>query len=100
MRFHEIISELTHAMPLRHRPPQGGVKKATPLIPGAEPPMDPGTAIATAIPQIAQAVAGSSQMAAQQAVAIDDEQEAQQAVLAAQQYQQKQPTQQPTAKQR
>ena len=99
MRFHEIISELTHAMPLRHRPPQGAVKKATPIIPGAVPPMDPATAIATAIPQIAQAVAGGSQMAAQQAVAIDDEQEEQQAVLAAQQYQQKQPAQQP-AKQR
>jgi hypothetical protein len=90
MRFYEIISEkLVHAMPLKDRPASDKMKKASPLVPSVMPPPDPGTAIAMALPQIAQAVAGGSQMAAQQAVAIDDEEEQQrQASLAAQQYQQ------------
>lgn len=90
MRWHEIISEkLVHAMPLKDRPAtNSGFKKATPLVPSVMPPPDPGTAIAMALPQIAQAVAGGSQMAAQTAVAMDDEQEQQQAALAAQEYEQ------------
>lgn len=90
MRWCEIISEkLVHAMPLKDRPVGSKIKKASPLVPSVMPPPDPGTAIAMALPQIAQAVAGGSQMAAQQAVAMDDEQEQQaQAALAAQEYQQ------------
>jgi hypothetical protein len=89
MRWHEIISEkLVHAMPLKDRPIGTGIKKATPLVPSVMPPPDPGTAIAMALPQIAQAVAGGSQAAAQQAVAMDDAEEQQQAALAAQQYEQ------------
>lgn len=91
MRFHEIISEkLVHALPLKDRPPTDNkFKKAMPLVPSVMPPPDPGTAIAMSLPQIAQAVAGGSQMAAQQAVAIDDAEEQQtQAALAAQEYQQ------------
>ena len=91
MRIQELISEkLVHAMPLKDRPPTDNkFKKATPLVPSVMPPPDPGTAIAMALPQIAQAVAGGSQMAAQQAVAIDDaEEQQQQAAVAAQQYQQ------------
>jgi len=89
MRWHEIISEkLAHAMPLRDRPLGSKIKKAMPLVTGVAPPPDPGTAIAMALPQIAQAVAGGSQMAAQTAVAMDDAEEQQQAALAAQEYQQ------------
>jgi hypothetical protein len=91
MRIQEIISEkLVHAMPLKDRPPTDNrFRKATPLVPAVVPPPDPGTAIAMALPQIAQAVAGGSQMAAQQAISIDDaEEQQQQASLAAQQYQQ------------
>ena len=77
-------------MPLKDRPATGsGFKKATPLVPSVMPPPDPGTAIAMALPQIAQAVAGGTQMAAQQAVALDDEEEQKtQAALAAQEYKQ------------
>jgi len=89
MRWHEIISEkLVHAMPLKDRPVGSVIKKASPLVPGVMPPPDPGTAIAMALPQIAQAVAGGSQAAAQQAVALDDAEEQQQAALAAQEYEQ------------
>lgn len=90
MRWHEIISEkLVHAMPLKDRPMGEKIKKATPLVPSVMPPPDPGTAIAMALPQIAQAVAGGSQAAAQQAVALDDQEEAQaQAAMSAQEYQQ------------
>ena len=90
MRWHEIISEkLVHANRLADRPMGTKIKKALPLVPGVSPPPDPGTAIAMALPQIAQAVAGGSQMAAQTAVAMDDAEEQQtQAAIAAQQYEQ------------
>jgi hypothetical protein len=90
MRWHEIISEkLVHANRLADRPIGTKIKKALPLVPGVAPPPDPGTAIAMALPQIAQAVAGASQQAAQTAVAMDDAEEQQaQAALAVQQYEQ------------
>lgn len=75
MRWSEIQEALVHAQPLRAA--SGKMKKAVGIIPVSPPPMDPGTALAMAVPQIAQAVAGGSQAAAQQAVAIDDAQEAQ-----------------------
>lgn len=80
MRWNEIVNEkLKQALPIRARPDSSGVKKAAPLIPGTPPPIDPGTAIAMALPNIAQAVAGGSQLAAQQAVALDDAEEEQMA---------------------
>jgi hypothetical protein len=90
MRWGEIISEkLVHAQPLRGAiTPGAKFKKATPLVPSVAPPPDPGTAIAMALPQIAQAVASGSQMAAQTAVQLDDAEEAQAAAQAAQEYQQ------------
>jgi len=91
MRWHEIISEkLVHANRLADRPIGTKIKKALPLVPGVAPPPDPGTAIAMALPQIAQAVAGASQQAATTAVAMDDAEEQQQAqaALAVQQYEQ------------
>jgi hypothetical protein len=79
MRWNEIVNEkLIQALPLRAMS-GSTIKKASPLIPGVEPPMDPGTALATALPSIAQAVAGGSLAAAQQAVALDDAEEAQMA---------------------
>jgi hypothetical protein len=76
MRFRELVSEkLVHAMPLSARAGQGTVKKADPLIPAPPLTPDPVMAIAQAVPQLAQAVAGGSQMAAQQAVALDDAEE-------------------------
>ncbi len=87
MRWNEIVTELQHAMPLRARiNPMTGMpdpKKANSLIPAGEPPVDPGTAIQQALPQIAQVVANSNM----QAVAMDDaqEQESIQKLMAAQQ---------------
>ncbi len=87
MRWNEIVTELQHAMPLRARiNPMTGMpdpKKANSLIPAGEPPVDPGTAIQQALPQIAQVVANSNM----QAVAMDDaqEQESIQQLMAAQQ---------------
>lgn len=92
MRWHEIISEkLVHASRLADRPMGTKIKKAVPLVPGVVPPTL-GQEIAMALPQIAQAVAGGSQMAAQTAVALDDQEEQTQASMAAQEYEQaKQP---------
>ncbi len=87
MRWNEIVTELQHAMPLRARiNPMTGMpdpKKANSLIPAGQPPVDPGTAIQQALPQIAQVVADSNL----QAVAMDDaqEQQAVQQLAAAQQ---------------
>lgn len=87
MRWTEIVTELQHAMPLRARiNPMTGMpdpKKANSLIPAGAPPVDPGTAIQQALPQIAQVVADSNV----QAIAADDAQEQQaiQQLLAAQQ---------------
>jgi len=61
MRWNEIVSEkLQHAMPLSARiNPMTGMpdpKKAQSLIPPVPVPVDPGTAIQNALPQIAQVV--------------------------------------------
>jgi hypothetical protein len=88
MRWNEIVSEkLQHAKPLSARiNPMTGMpdpKKAQSLIPPVPSPVDPGTAIQNALPQIAQVVGGASL----QAVQMDDAQELQamQQLAAAQQ---------------
>lgn len=87
MRWNEIVTELQHALPLRARiNPMTGMpdpKKANALIPSIPPPVDPGTAIQQALPQIAQVVADSNV----QAIAADDaqEQQAVQQLMAAEQ---------------
>ena len=88
MRWNEIVSEkLQHAMPLSARVnPMTGMpdpKKAQSLIPPVPAPVDPGTALQNALPQIAQVVGGASM----QAVQMDDaqEQQAMQQLAAAQQ---------------
>lgn len=82
MRWKEIVNEkLIQALPLRANP-GSSIKKASPLIPAAQPPLDPGTALAMSLPNIAQAVANGSQLAAQQAVTLDDAEEEKMAAMA------------------
>jgi hypothetical protein len=84
MRWSEIHEALQQALPLRAGGGGGKMQKAKSLIPPVRPPMDPGTAIASALPQVAQAVAAGEQQAIQQAVAADDAQEVAQATKQAQ----------------